>query len=269
MIIRDKNKTETGYAIVPTPLLRDKNLKAHARGIAAFIVSCKDDFQLNDKSISMAMRIGITVATSGIKNLRENGYMVEDDKYIKTKGKKPLDRYVFYENPNDNPQLGKTQSNISNQENLEQENPSHININSNNYQGINNISISINPSILEDIERMSEVVKENIEFEKLEDELSPSGKAHLAEMVNVIVETIVNPKEKYVIHKQEFSGKIVQSQFTKLRYNHAKTSLESIRKAGKITHMKSYMISTLFSSLQTPELEQWNRETAEYCAVGF
>jgi hypothetical protein len=266
MIMRDKSKSKKGYAIVPTTLLRDKKLTANAKGIASFIISCKDDFQLNDKSISIAMGVGITVATSGIKNLRALGYVIENEEYSKTKGKKPLDRYIFYENPTLNSQNKKSQSNISEQENLNQEKMAHININSNKYQEINNDYININQSIpvilLPDEVDYSETtkrIKENISYEHLK----TKHKNEIDEIdgiMNTIVLSVNSTKSTLRVRGEEMPKQVVISQLLKLEEKHIEYVLRCLESnTTEIKNINSYILTALFNAPQTYD-QYWKNQ---------
>ena len=257
MITRAAHKKN--YTVIANAVLTDSRLTLKARGLMGFMLSRAEKWEFSIEGLKVATGEGKVAIRSALAELEQYEYICKKEQNRDENGNYSRGSFDVFEIPlTENEMAEKPPSE-------KQATPNCIQINKefSNYQETSNDISNINPSILEDIERMSEVVKENIKFKTLEEELSPSGKAQLAEIINIIADTIVNPKEQYIICGQVILGKCVQSQFTKLKYIHIKTSLENIRKANKITNMEAYIISTLYRSLQTAELQSWNNETAD------
>jgi|GEM_PF-4296467 hypothetical protein len=120
-----------------------------------------------------------------------------------------------------------------------------------NYTDINHINQSESDTQTEKVDKIDkmdtyrEIIKENIEYDILIQNIS---KEQINEIVEIIVETVVFPKNSYYINNTEYPAEIVKSRFLKLGAAHVEYVIENMKKIGsEIRNIRAYLIASLFS----------------------
>lgn len=73
MIIRTAK--QRNYSVIDNTILRDPNLSFKARGVAAYLLSQPDDWQINERHLANQSPDGETAIRSGLKELEKAGYL--------------------------------------------------------------------------------------------------------------------------------------------------------------------------------------------------
>ena len=135
-----------------------------------------------------------------------------------------------------------------------------------NYTDINHINQSESETQTDKVDKLDkmdtyrEIVKENIEYNILIQNIS---KDQINEIVELIVETVVFPKNSYYINNTEYPAEIVKSRFLKLGAAHVEYVIDNMKKIGsEIRNIRAYLIASLFNSFTTKD----NYYTADYNA---
>ena len=101
-----RNKKEDNFTVLDNNTLQDDNLSWKARGILVYLLSLPTDWEVKTGEIKRHASDGITSLRSGIKELKEAGYIVYR-KYKNDEGKF-VHEYEVYETPqSENPDLEK------------------------------------------------------------------------------------------------------------------------------------------------------------------
>lgn len=106
-IVRTKLKTKDdpeGAAYTPCANIfaTDKRLSWEAKGVMAYLLTKRDDWQINRENLIREGLAGQTVVRRILKELTRCGYLVQE--LVRVDGKFKYDS-VLYENPADNPQV--------------------------------------------------------------------------------------------------------------------------------------------------------------------
>jgi hypothetical protein len=97
-IIRVRNKTEN-FSIIDNRFVLDKNLSFKAKGILVYLLTRPNDWKVYIAEIASHSVDGIDSVKSGLKELKEAGYVVH--RVVREKGKIIAHEYIVYETPLD------------------------------------------------------------------------------------------------------------------------------------------------------------------------
>jgi hypothetical protein len=108
-IVRVKNKTEN-FSIIDNRFLHDKNLSFKAKGILDYLLTRPDDWKVYITEIAAHSTDGLDSVKSGLKELKEAGYVVHQ--VVREKGRIIAHEYIVYEIPPEtgNPQMEKPEA---------------------------------------------------------------------------------------------------------------------------------------------------------------
>lgn len=97
-IIRVRNKTEN-FSIIDNRFVLDKSLSFKAKGILVYLLTRPNDWKVYIAEIASHSVDGIDSVKSGLKELKEAGYVVH--RVVREKGKIIAHEYIVYETPFD------------------------------------------------------------------------------------------------------------------------------------------------------------------------
>lgn len=114
-----KNRKQENFTVLDNDMIQNKNLSWKARGILTYLLSLPEDWKVNTKELATHATEGISSLRSGIKELREKGYIVYK-KYKDEEGKF-VHEYNIHEFPqkpdSDNPDTENPDVDYPNMEN--------------------------------------------------------------------------------------------------------------------------------------------------------
>ena len=256
----EKNKD---YVVMSNHPLRDKRITLKAKGLMAFMLSNKDDWDYTLVGLSKALKEGISAIRSTVTELENYGY-VSRRKLRDNKGKFIDIEYTIYEYPvsdspsfenqiMDNPILES-----DTQINTIERNTKEIITNDNKYQS-NLISedsqLDYDSLFLEendgkdgmDIDSYDFWLKrihQQIEYESLE-------VSYADDMVEIIIETLLSDKQMDFINRSNYPISLVKNRYLSLEYQHIQYVLECFHKTTKereIKNVKQYLKTMLFNA---------------------
>lgn len=267
-----------GYTITPNTHQRDKSISLKAKGLLSQMFSLPDSWDYTLKGLAHINREGIDAIRAAIRELEQAGYIVRErvrdekgmlrgTKYkVYAEPRRPVSGYPALENPTlDNPTLD-----VPTQAEPTQENPTQLNIDTRNKEPsitdpvtIDSFSSGRRPSVLADLEakrneeklrqidRYREIIKENISYAYLLQDL-PYDHARLEEILELIVETVCTTKKTIRVAGMDYPAEVVRSRFLKLDMEHIKFVIDCLKEnTTKIRNIKQYLLTTLYNAPTT------------------
>lgn len=276
-IIRVKNKTKN-FSIIDNRFILDKNLSFKAKGILTYLLTRPSDWKVYAEEIASHSTDGIDSVKSGLKELKEAGYVVHQ--VVREKGRIIAHEYIVYEFPPETeipqkPEAGKPLMVKLEKEKAQEKNPPVANpalLNTDNILNTDNTKYNSSQSsqyskniksICNNIRNKNdgtnmtdfdfdayEFIKKQIDFEAF----TPEDKKILEAAITGLLAGDFDFKKPRVI---------VKSLLEKLDYWSAERALDSYRKsdAEKITKPKSYFQQCLLNAVVEHELE-----TGRFCS---
>jgi len=269
------------YTVMANHHLRNKDLSLKAKGLLSLMLSLPEDWDYTTKGLAHICKDGVDSICAGVRELEEHGYVVRE-RVRNTNGQLGSIEYTIQEQPKtpspkpekperenpvlanpilDKPVLGKP----------EQENPAQLNIDITNTQKSITDSPSIDsfhsdrkrPSVLadleakrketnvRDIEIYREIIRENISYDILFDEL-PLDRDRLEEILELLTETVCSTKKYIRVAGTDYPAEAVRSRLLKLDMEHIKFVFDCLREnTTKIRNIKQYLLTTLYNAPTT------------------
>lgn len=88
---------DSGYTCISNNMLRDANLSWKAKGLLAYMLTCKDDWDFNVEGLSHFSVDGYTATNTALKELIQKGYVTREQ--LRENGKIKDIIYTVYETP--------------------------------------------------------------------------------------------------------------------------------------------------------------------------
>ncbi len=269
------------YTVMANHHLRNKDLSLKAKGLLSLMLSLPEDWDYTTKGLAHICKDGVDSICAGVRELEEHGYVVRE-RIRNTNGQLGSIEYTILEQPKtpspkpekperenpvlanpilDKPVLGKP----------EQENPAQLNIDITNTQKSITDSPNIDsfysdskrPSVLADLEAKRkeanvrdmeiyrEIIKENISYDILYDEL-PLDRDRLEEILELLTETVCSTKKYIRVAGMDYPAEAVRSRLLKLEMEHIKFVFECLKEnTTKIRNIKQYLLTTLYNAPTT------------------
>jgi len=144
----------------------------------------------------------------------------------------------------------KMSNNLTNEnKEIKQQDEKKLNTNKNNITRINN-----NEDEEEKKEAPEEQFKENIEYDILKEDIS--NRNNLDNIVEIVTDILTSAKEGILINGEYKETHKVQKEMLRLRATHIEYVLNKLKEnRGKIMHIKSYIITMLYNSLRTIDID--------------
>ena len=103
-------------------------------------------------------------------------------------------------------------------------------------------------------EAPEEQFKENIEYDILKEDIS--NRNNLDNIVEIVTDILTSAKEGILINGEYKETHKVQKEMLRLRATHIEYVLNKLKEnRGKIMHIKSYIITMLYNSLRTIDID--------------
>jgi len=269
------------YTVMANHHLRNKDLSLKAKGLLSLMLSLPEDWDYTTKGLAHICKDGVDSICAGVRELEEHGYVVRE-RVRNTNGQLGSIEYTILEQPKapspkpekperenpvlanpilDKPVLGKP----------EQENTAQLNIDITNTQKPITDSPNIDsfhsdnkrPSVLadleakrketnvRDIEIYREIIRENISYDILFDEL-PLDRDRLEEILELLTETVCSTKKYIRVAGTDYPAEMVRSRLLKLDMEHIKFVFDCLKEnTTKIRNIKQYLLTTLYNAPTT------------------
>lgn len=134
-------------------------------------------------------------------------------------------------------------------EETKQQDEKKLNTNNNNITRINNTEDEE-----EKKEASEEQFKENIEYDILKEDIN--NRNNLDNIVEIVTDILTSAKEGILINGEYKETHKVQKEMLRLRATHIEYVLNKLKEnRGKILHIKSYIITMLYNSLRTIDID--------------
>ena len=273
-----------GYTVMSNHHLRNRGLTLKAKGLLSQMLSLPDNWDYTLAGLSHINREKIDAIREAVRELEKAGYIVRSRERDK-KGRLRGADYIIYEQPQppvlDLPTLENPTLDNPTLENPTLENPTQLNKDisrtdlskkeKSNTDLSNTHSIPIlspYPSpFTEDaaeperkgteaktqsaIEIYRDNIKDNIEYDILIQD-PHMDKARLAEIVDLILETVCTARKTLRIAGDDYPAELVKSKFLKLTSSHIEFVLDCMREnTTKIRNIKQYLRAVLFNAPST------------------
>jgi len=260
------------YTVMSNYHLRDRSLSLKAKGLLSLMLSLPENWDFTMKGLACICQDGLSSVRSGVAELEQNGYLtrrrireangqLSDIEYtIHEKPQPPVD------NPADNspPVCGNPMSEKPICENPTQVNPTYGNRTQLSIQGNqelkksniheSNIHQSIRAKALDEMDKMerySEIIKENIEYDCLCQQFKFSND-EIEEIFEIMLEAVCSKRETIRIGGEDKPAEIVRSRLLKLDSSHIQYVMETLSKnTTEVRNIKSYLLTTLFNAPAT------------------
>ena len=140
-------------------------------------------------------------------------------------------------------EFGKTDSNYTDYSNTDKSDTDHI------YQ-----STETSDDTMDTIESSTQLVKKNIEYETLIQDLGNGMKKYIDEILDLIIEVVAIKRKDIRIGETVYPYGFVKNRFLKLRFFHIKYVLSCLdRTTIKINNIRAYLLKCLFNAPSTME----------------
>lgn len=289
-------KRKTGFTVVQNGITEDLNVSMKAKGLYLIIQSKITQPNKNwlKKDFEKKICEGEKAFDAAWNELKEKGYLKTT--VTRSKGKlcynyELLDEadygpHTFYYDEEGNlikTNLDKKADETSKQkpdlpfrgvENVGVENVppvkegAYINTINANTNNIN--TISINPNIdntndnmmdVMDYEECEKIIKDNIDYEKITDEMDEVTLTKIDEMVSVIVDALTSRQEEIRIGKKNLSYDQVKERLLKIKREHIENVINSIDNyACEIKNLRAYLLVTLYNSISVVSFKSTKNE---------
>lgn len=294
-----KNKTQGNYVNVSKDILKDKSLSLRDRGMLVTILSLPDNWNFTIAGLAKIIPDGKSCIRSSLECLKKAGYLTkvqdrsargkfgENVIEVHEKPIEPMSDFRITEKPTtDNPITGNPLTENRTQYINKELNTNQGNINQSIPHSCNDEQIegkkgystirempNHNPDVpasacdADEVSEYRALIAENIRLNDLY--RAAGGMECEEEMVREIYDTICDvvcfPKEYYMIKGQAYPGKIVKSQFLKLKGVHIANLLgRLVNSSREIRNMESYLISTLYEESKSGMLKNQSDLHDEY-----
>ncbi len=263
----EKNK---GYTVMSNHHLNNRALSLKAKGLLSQMLSLPETWDYTLVGLSFINKESVDAIRTAVLELEDAGYIVRRRVRDST-GKLGGVEYTIYEQPQpklenpilDNPTLDAPTQEKPVQENPTLENPTQLNTNPVITDKKNTDSSSTHPSIhpgepsdaepgdpidrkMDAIEIYRQMVYENIAFEHLRHQYD---RERLAEIAELIVDTVCSDKKTIRIAGEDKPAEVVKSRFMKLGQFHIEYVFECLsQNTTKIRNVKGYLLTTLYNA---------------------
>lgn len=251
----EKNKN---YTTMANYHLRDPNLSNKARGLLSTMLSLPDNWDYTTRGLAKICKDGVDGITAQLKELEQCGYLVRHR--IRDAGGRITDmEYIIYEKPHPSspdtekpdmvkPDMALPCLEMPAQINIDQTSTDESNTELPNTHSI--LSDRSRPSVLasleakrkeveiRDIELYREIIKENIGYEYLLDDL-PYDHDRLEEILELILETVCSTKKYIRVAGTDYLAEVVRSRLLKLDMEHIRFVFDCLKEnTTKIRNIK-------------------------------
>ncbi len=247
----ERNKN---YTVMSNHHLRNKALSLKAKGLLSQMLSLPEDWDYTLAGLSLINREKIDAIREAVKELEKAGYIVRSRERDE-KGRLRGAEYVIYEQPHpptldlptlENPTLDNPTLENPTLEKPTLENPMQLN------KDILSTELSNTDDKIDRIdgaESCREVIRKNIEYPWL---VKQYGQDRVDEIVELMVDTIMTPKEYITIEGTIYPQQLVRDRYLKLTSEHIQYAFECLDSTTtKIRNIKAYLRTTLYNATTT------------------
>lgn len=274
MAVIKVNKTKN-YTVMSNRHFKERKMSLKAKGLLSMMLSLPADWDYSINGLTAICKENETTVKSTLNELKEFGYLVVTKKMPNetTTGRFEY-IYDIYEQPQkkqgakkqDTEKQGIEKQGVEKQplEFQAVENSPQLNTNISNTKELNTdykIHQSINPkeieetekapATLKDYERYDRLIKTNIGYDVLLNEIEQS---QLDEIVSIMIEICCSNAKTIRVGKENKHSEVVRSQFLKLNSFHIRYVINRMQETPtKIKNVKSYIVTCLYNAPITME----------------
>ena len=244
----EKNKN---YTTMSNYHLRDKNLSNKSRGLLSTMLSLPEDWDYTTRGLATICKDGVESITTQLKELEKYGYLVR--KQLRNNhGRLAEMEYVIYEKPQkESPCTGSPYTGNPYTVNPDTEDPYTENTAQLNKDILNTEELNTDDKIdkMDGADSCREEICKNIEYPWL---VKQYGQDRVDEIVELMVETIMIPKEYITIEGTIYPQQLVRERYLKLTSEHIQYVFECMDSiTTKIRNIKAYLRTTLYNASTT------------------
>ncbi|MCL2053023.1 MAG: DUF6017 domain-containing protein [Oscillospiraceae bacterium] len=240
------------YTVMSNYHLKDKSLSLKGKGLLSLMLSLPPEWDYSLAGLAYICKDGIDSVRSAVSELEKLGYLTKI-RIRNEKGQLTETEYTIYEAPAsvqpklENPMLDKPRRGKPVLENPTQYNNHKSTIQKSNTDFVNH---SINPAdLIDTIDAYRKIIHNNISYDIIRHEYEAEK---LNEIVEIMLECIVSPKDVIRIAKQEIAQEAVKSRFLKIDSSHIEYVFLCLSKnTTKIRNIKEYLKTVLYNSVVT------------------
>lgn len=251
------------YAIIPANVRYDADLTPNAKllyGEITALCNEKGYCWASNDYFSKLYGVSKSSITKWVSALVNKGYIFSEMQY-KEGSKEVINRYLKLSN---NPivknydryskKVGDPIVKIADTPIVKNDEDNITSINNtinNTYQSINHKETEKAPATLEDYDRYDRVIKDNIGYDVLLNEIEQS---QLDEIVSIMIEVCCSNAKTIRVGKENKHSEVVRSQFLKLNSFHIRYVINRMQETPtKIKNVKSYIVTCLYNAPITME----------------
>lgn len=259
------------YTVMANHHLKNKKLSLKAKGLLSMLLSLPDNWKHSIAGYASVCKDGVDGVTAGIKELEKNGYITRR-RIRNDKGRFGQVEYTIFELPQDvpsedipelenpileNPELVLPKVDEPIMENTllyntKQFNKEKLNTDVLNPYQINQKEFGYEAMGFETFAELKETVYENIEYEHFMEHSKIGERERIAEMADLIIETLCWARPYINIAGNDFPAELVKSKMLKLTSEHIQYVLRCFdENRVDIKNIKRYLLATLFNAPST------------------
>ena len=264
-----KNKN---YTCMSNIHLQDRELSLKAKGLLSLVLSLPDTWKYSIRGLASICKESTGCVSSVLNELEEAGYLTRSQLRDENGRLKEME-YVFHETSNrqkceesiiietnadcpcteepcaENPDTVNPDTDEPKTENPAQSNSNESNTESANTEVSKYSVIRFPESEEEKREAYSDMIRENIAFDRLAEEF-PEDKGILEELFSLMQELIMSQQETVRIARKEYPAEMVRGRILKLNEEHIRTIMERLKeRLPHAVHRRQYMMTVLFNAL--------------------
>ena len=262
------------YTIMANHHLKNKKLSLKAKGLLSMLLSLPDDWKHSLAGYASVCKDGVDGVNAGIKELEDNGYITRR-RMRNAQGRFGQVEYTIFELPQNLPKedLPKLENPVLDNPKVDNpekakpvvENPLLLNTKLLTTKELN--TDILNPYLINQKENrplgyemmgfdsfteLKETVYENIEYEHFMKHCKSGDKEQIAEMADLIIETLCSTRLYINIAGNDYPSEFVKSKMLKITSQHIQYVLECLNENRvDIKNIKRYLLATLFNAPST------------------
>lgn len=259
----DKTKD---YTVMANHHLRNKALSLKAKGLLSLMLSLPEGWDYTTKGLAAICRDGVDSICSTVRELENAGY-IQRRRVRDSHGRLAEIEYTILERPaetapspkRENPVLENPVLEKPEQEKPEQENPAQSNTKKSNTKESKTDPSNIQSFFLSeapvadgptDGREIRAEIQEQIDYGIL---VTPSNRAQLDELVEIMVEVAVNRSKTVKIGRDaEYPIDYVRKRFQQITKEHIEKVLDGINEnTTRVFNTKAYLLAALFNVVST------------------
>ena len=265
------------FTIMSNHHLRNTELSLKAKGLLSLMLSLPEDWDYTTKGLAHICKDGVDSITTALKELERHGYLTRQ-RLRYDNGQLGDIEYTIHEQPvstentglspkRENPRQVKPEQAKPKQAEPEQENPAQLNTNPLKTKKSKKDKSITYPSIypaepeaanrtdgmdrIELIEAYREIIKENIEYDILRQQLGYNADL-LDDILDIMVDTVCSSKRMIRIGGEDYPREVVKNRLLKINGEHIGYVIDCLKEnTTKVRNIRAYLLTSLYNAPTT------------------